>query len=159
MLAYQRKHNAPELEQKVLLCAAVFCVAILDALGIFFGVLAMRHSGNGTVLEPDAIIKLTNIAIGILLIVLGNIMPKARLNAYFGLRTKWSMANDRVWQRSQRFRGYSGVACGLLTIIVSIILPGKWVFAATSCIATVWIVLCMVASYSYWKQDADDALV
>ena len=54
---------------------------------------------------PDAM-KFVSMILGALLIFCGNIMPKAGRNAVFGLRTRWSMKNDRVWQQqSQRFCG------------------------------------------------------
>ena len=76
--------------------------------------------------------KFTGIAIGILLVILGNIMPKMRRNAMFGLRTKWSMTNDSVWQKSQRFGGIASVLCGLAMIVISAFVPGVWNFVLAS---------------------------
>ena len=97
--------------------------------------------------------KFTGIAIGILLVILGNIMPKMRRNAMFGLRTKWSMTNDSVWQKSQRFGGIASVLCGLAMIVISAFVPGVWNLFVMTVIIIVWLILCMIASYRYYKAD------
>ena len=60
------------------------------------------------------------------LIPLGNSMPKVQRNSIYGLRTKWSMANDHCWQQSQRIGGYIMVVCGILSTILTALLPAVW---------------------------------
>ena len=98
--------------------------------------------------------KLTGAGVGLLLVVLGNFMPKARRNAWFGLRTSWSMANDRVWQKSQRFGGMAAVACGFAMMLLSVLLPGWWNLLAMTLAPLVWLALCVVASRRYYQADA-----
>ena len=108
----------------------------------------------GLAKELEAIVmKFTGIAIGILLVILGNIMPKMRRNAMFGLRTKWSMSNDSVWQKSQRFGGIASVLCGLAMIVISAFVPGVWNLFVMTIIIIVWLILCVIASYRYYKAD------
>lgn len=57
---------------------------------------------------------------------MGNLMPKAQRNSAFGLRTKWSMANDHCWQQSQRIGGFIMVGTGILGTILTAILPAAW---------------------------------
>ncbi len=153
ILKHQRKKNVPEMEQKVLLGAAIFSLILFNAIGLFFGIAAINYSNNPIKMTPDLIIKFTSIGTGVLLIVFGNIMPKVRRNALFGLRTKWSMANDRVWQKSQRFGGFSAVGCGLTMIILAVFLPGMWNVAVLTAAVLIWVTACILASYRYWKID------
>jgi uncharacterized membrane protein len=55
-------------------------------------------------------------SVGVLLLVLGNVMGKARHNAVFGLRTPWTLADPRVWDKAHRFVGRAWVLSGLLLI-------------------------------------------
>lgn len=153
ILKHQRKKNAPEMEQKVLLRAAIFSLILFNAMGLFFGIAAINYSNNPIKMTPDLILKFTGIGTGALLILFGNIMPKVRRNALFGLRTKWSMANDSVWQKCQRFGGFSAVICGLIMIIFAIFVPGIWNVAVLTAIVIIWITACIIASYHYWKID------
>ena len=47
-------------------------------------------------------------------------MPKAKNNAIFGLRTKWSRANDLTWKKSQRFGGVAIIITGIAIIAICI---------------------------------------
>ena len=62
--------------------------------------------------------------LGVSLIVLGNIMPKLRMNSYIGLRTSWSMKNEITWKKSQRFGGISFIIAGIIMILISCFVKG-----------------------------------
>lgn len=139
--------------EKILLYTGICILLFFAALSFYFMLKSIRYDPDTTATVNIDVMKFTGIAIGILLIVLGNIMPKVRRNALFGLRTKWSMANDNVWQKSQRFGGIASVICGLAMIIVSAFIHGIWNLIVTTIIVTVWITMCVVASYQYYKTD------
>ena len=61
---------------------------------------------------------------GVCMIVIGNLLPKARMNALVGLRTTWSMTNETVWKKSQRFGGISFILVGIFIIAVSCFVKG-----------------------------------
>lgn len=78
---------------------------------------------------------------GVLMIVVGNIMPKLRMNSVAGLRTHWSMKNEATWKKCQRFGGISFIVGGMITVGVCIVMQG------TPCFLTVlgiWAVLLMI---------------
>jgi len=97
--------------------------------------------------------RFSTIAIGVTLVVLGNIMPKARRNSLFGLRTPWSMSSDAVWQKSQRFGGISSVAVGLLMCLLAAALEGTAALLTSTGLILVWVVLCMMVSWHYYRQE------
>ena len=37
---------------------------------------------------------------GVAMIITGNIMPKLRMNAITGLKTRWSMKNETTWKKA-----------------------------------------------------------
>ncbi len=152
LLHLQRKRGMPEPEQKILLYTTVFSLVLFNGLGVFFGIIAINYSGDPVALKPDTLIRFISIVTGVLLMFFGNIMPKARRNAIFGLRTKWSMANDQVWRKSQRFGGISAVICGVLMVLSAAILPGDWNMAAMTLLILAWIAACVSASYVYYKK-------
>src|ERR1044072_4436394 len=59
---------------------------------------------------PISIHRLVPIAFGVMLIAIGNQLPRARPNWWFGIRTPWTLSNDRVWERTHRVGGYLMVA-------------------------------------------------
>lgn len=86
-----------------------------------------------------------NVFIGVLFVVIGNIMPKAKRNSTFGLRIPSSMYNDKTWRLSNAFAGKVFVVCGILVIICSIFLRG---FASTG-VVIVLLLLAMAVSCVY----------
>lgn len=103
--------------------------------------------------------KISAIVLGVLLIVLGNFMPKTTRNAAFGLRTTWSTKNDAVWQRCQRFGGFTGVAVGLLIVLLSCFLEGAAITAAMLFLIVLWTFVCILASrkiYRKWEAEQDN---
>lgn len=58
--------------------------------------------------------------LGFCMIVIGNVMPKLRMNSFIGLRTTWSLKNEVTWKKSQRFGGITFILAGFLIILVCI---------------------------------------
>ncbi|MGH8200038.1 MAG: SdpI family protein [Steroidobacteraceae bacterium] len=54
------------------------------------------------------------IAVGLLLVVLGNSLGKVRQNGVVGIRTPWTLADEEVWARTNRVGGWLIVLAGLV---------------------------------------------
>ena len=93
------------------------------------------------------------IAMGLLLILLGSVMPKMRRNSMVGLRTPWSTSNDTVWQKSQQFAGVSASAAGLLLCLLGAVLNGIIVVIALLAVLFLWGAVCTAASWYYYKRE------
>jgi uncharacterized membrane protein len=84
--------------------------------------------------------------LGLLFIIVGNYLPKARQNYTIGIRIPWTLANEENWNRTHRLAGYLWMICGVLMILLCLtrLLPAPW---------TVGLLLIMVlvpCGYSYW---------
>lgn len=136
--------------EKYLLLIGIYSIIFFACLGFFFQYKALNYASS----EPVSIdaFKFISICIGIFHVVSGNIMPKLRRNSLIGIRTKWSMENDVVWQKTQRFMGISSVALGLILIVASIFLSGIWNLLLMLILTAIWIVLCLNISYKYYKE-------
>lgn len=73
---------------------------------------------NGSKVTVD-IARISCILCGIIFVVVGNYMTKAKRNTVVGFRTAWSMYNDNTWRKSNRFGAISIVVAGVLTIITA----------------------------------------
>lgn len=62
--------------------------------------------------------------LGIMMIGLGNVMPKLPRNGLIGIRTPWTLADPVVWERTHRLAGYLLTAAGLASI-ASLPMTGK----------------------------------
>lgn len=117
---------------------------------------AFEYSTGTAARMPDWFSSVVCGAIGLLLVILGNIMPKAKRNSFLGVRTRWSMKNDRTWQASNRFGGVASVLCGLVIIASSAIfrgmIPVYVMFAAVLIEAVVIIVYSRLAFQKYGQE-------
>ncbi len=63
------------------------------------------------------------------------------------------MANDTVWQKSQRFGDIASVISGLVMIILALFVPGMWNILLMTVIIIIWLILCIVASHRYYLEQ------
>ena len=136
--------------EKYLLLISIYTIVFFACLGFFFQYKALTYVSPKPV-SIDAF-KFISICIGIFHVVSGNIMPKLRRNSLIGIRTKWSMVNDVVWQKTQRFMGISSVALGLILIVASIFVSGIWNLVLMLILTAIWVVVCLNISYKYYNE-------
>ena len=151
---HEGKKNG-ETNERIMLYAAVVTLLTFTILGVVFMGKGLKYDGeapSASAVSADAVFRVVSVCIGVLLAVLGNYLPKVRKNNFVGLRVKWSMANDAVWQRSQRFCGISGVIAGLVLILSALFLRGAWNLAALAGVMAVWLVLNLLAARRYWLE-------
>lgn len=94
----------------------------------------------------------TNILIGMLLIILGNFMPKTKRNATVGLRTVWSMENDITWAKSNRIGGISLMISGIIILLSTCFVHGGPAFIVTIGVVLLDTIFSVVASYYIYKK-------
>jgi uncharacterized membrane protein len=100
--------------------------------------------------------RITPLMVGVLFVILGNVLPRARPNWMFGIRTPWTLTNDRVWERTHRLSGIVMVIAGLLIIAMGLVAPmaGVPVIVAASVLAGV---VPITYSYYAWRQETERA--
>ena len=57
--------------------------------------------------------------LSVLFIVLGNYLPKTRQNSAVGVRTKKTLSDERVWEKTHRLAGYLMTAAGVISLVIS----------------------------------------
>jgi uncharacterized membrane protein len=62
---------------------------------------------------------------GALFIALGIAMPRLQPNWWYGIRTPWTLSDDRVWVRTHRLAGYSMTFAGCAMVLAALALPAS----------------------------------
>ena len=106
LAAHQEKSGTNNLRTCVI--SGLLGLALFNAMNLFFLYTAFAQTENLNALALD-IYQIMFLLLGLTLLVLGNIMPKVRMNSLVGLRTKWSMKNEQVWKK---FSGTAASASG-----------------------------------------------
>ena len=110
---------------------------------------AMLGAGLGW---PVSMERITPLLLGGLFILLGNVMPRARPNWWFGIRTPWTLSNDRGWERTHRLGGYLFVVAGMSLLLLAV-LPSSVALPLIITVTVVASVVPLVYSYFAWKQE------
>lgn len=151
-LARREGKQGREMNEQVVAGMTVCVLVFFNLLWLFFmwKAIDIENSGSGL---GELSMKAFMILIFALFIPLGNRMPKSQRNSIYGLRTKWSMANDRCWQQSQRFGGYALVISGVIGILLCALLPSNWGGYIMLLILVIVIVACIIGSYRIYRKE------
>lgn len=57
------------------------------------------------------------ILLGVILIVLGNYLPKTKQNSTIGVRTKYTLGSEEIWNKASRITGYTMIVFGILFMV------------------------------------------
>lgn len=95
---------------------------------------------------------LAQIFMGVVMIVIGNYLPKTRKNYIIGIRLPWTLENDENWRKTHRLAGKIWVLGGLLLFLNSFVqLYVYWVFLL---IFLLVIMIPCVYSYQLSKSES-----
>lgn len=95
--------------------------------------------------------KVGMVALGLMFILLGNLMPRVRSNFIFGIRTPWTLSSESVWTRSHRVSGYAKVVAGIITIVAGLVArPAGYIVALASLLMSGLVPV--VYSYIVWSR-------
>lgn len=116
---------------------------------------AVKSAENPVSVMPDKFASWIFVLLGIAMMITGNLMPKSKRNAVFGLRTMWSVKNDKIWAESNRFAGISFFVCGLFMTVTSLMLDGMIVvYASMICLLAVMFTS-VIYSYIMYNKYKD----
>ncbi len=94
---------------------------------------------------------LAQIFMGVLMIVIGNYLPKTRRNYIIGIRLPWTLENDENWRKTHRLAGKIWVLGGLLLFLNSFVqLYVYWGF-----FLTLFFVVIIPSVYSYQLSKSE----
>jgi uncharacterized membrane protein len=98
--------------------------------------------------------RIISVLVGLSFLVVGNVLPRARSNFMFGIRTPWTLSSERVWASTHRLAGYTMTAAGLGMIIAGLVLPVG--ISPEAMLVVVAGAILGPAAYSYfiWRREA-----
>ncbi len=140
---------------KVLHVASIAVTGMFLAMEAIFLVTLFWGAEQSDQSMPELFSSAIGAVLGLVLIVMGNVMPKAKRNAVFGLRTSWSMHNDRTWLASNRFGGAAFVVGGLVVTVLSLLFRGMIVVYLMLGILGIVTIASVLYSYFAYRKYKD----
>lgn len=140
----QEKHG--KNNENICILTGIVTLVLFSCMNIYF--LYATFSQTENLLElPMDIGQISCCILGIIMVIIGNVMPKVKMNSIVGLRTTWSMKNDVTWKKSQRFGGISFMIAGILIAVTSVLTEGFLCYVWMTVI--VGLLLCVDVYYTY----------
>ncbi len=127
------------------------------ALGMIFWMIPLLSLFVHAVLYSVALGRELNfsmlipVPLGILLMLMGNYMPKVKQNATLGIKVSWALRNEENWNRTHRFGGKVMVVGGLC-VLLSALLPLQVTAAVCVCVLLAMALLPTLYSYLIYKS-------
>lgn len=92
------------------------------------------------------VIFFAELLLGLLFIIIGNYLPKARQNYTIGIKIPWTLANEENWNRTHRLAGYLWMIFGILMILIGVtrFVPAAWL------IGIILMTVLVPCIYSFW---------
>lgn len=92
------------------------------------------------------------IFMGVLFAVMGNYLPKTRMNSTMGIKIYWTYTSEENWDATHRFAGKLWVIGGIL-IALCFWLPHLWAVVVMFSTLAVMILVPVVYSRQYYKKE------
>ncbi len=100
-------------------------------------------------LSQGAMLALISLGIA----AVGNYMSILKPNWFIGIRTPWTLQNNRVWTRTHRLGGRLMVAGGLLGALLAVLVPAPYTVGAAVAVLLIVTLVPVVYSYVYFQQE------
>ena len=134
--------------------------ALLDAC--WTGLLALMLLVQLTVAAPAFGLVLPSTVIlaglGVLLIAIGNALPKSRPGFFVGIRTPWALIDTDNWIATHRLGSRTTMAAGAIIVAIAVLPIGAQARGAAVCLAlAVMVVPPVVYSWWLWRRNSAQA--
>jgi len=109
----------------------LYIMIVIVAMLAYVHILELLY-GLGVVMDVSRAVEG---GVCLLIALLGNVMGKVRRNFYVGIRTPWTIADERVWNATHRLAAKTIFAGGVLGLIAVILKAPFWLPIAAILVA------------------------
>jgi uncharacterized membrane protein len=124
-------------------------IGVVLIIGIHLIVLALLLVWQGRI--GSWLKSIPTTLVGVMLLIIGNILPRVRPNSAMGIRTPWTLRDENVWARTHRVGGYVLLVFGVALLAWTYIDFQKvwWVIVPGLIVTLIGLPL---LSYIFWKR-------
>lgn len=119
-----KKENNSNNNYKVFTTVGIVLLIVFNIITFYILYIGFTNAHTLDNMQVD-IYSLLALMFGVMFVIIGNIMPKIRLNHILGIRNMWTMSSETVWKKTHRLGGFASIVTGLLIIVSSFVFSGK----------------------------------
>lgn len=144
-LVLPRAVTQPEQNRK--LTGAVLRIVVLGLAALHLGLVA-NYLG-----AELAVPRLTGLVVGVILMGVGNLLPKAQPSRWVGVRTPWTFKSKESWYKSQRAGGWVMTLSGLAFVVTALLTSSGTVLFVVVAATLLAFSGLLLYSYLVWRGD------
>ncbi|MCA9913103.1 MAG: SdpI family protein, partial [Anaerolineae bacterium] len=95
--------------------------------------------------NPDSVVRLILLGMGLFFAAIGNDMGRYRQTFFMGIRTPWTLADERVWKQTHRIAARWFVLVGIAVALMALLLP----IPVAGVLSFVLLMVLVVGVYAY----------
>ena len=96
--------------------------------------------------------KISTLGLSLLFIFIGNYLPKCKQSFTMGIKTMWTLSDERVWNKTHRLGGVLFVISGVVILAASLFCGEKLMFIVTMVAALGTVLATTVYSYLLYRK-------
>ena len=141
------KNKNHEGKPLILIYAIIPALTILISVATYFAAFEL----------PIPVLNMVIAAFGLMLVVIGNYLPKCKPSYTIGIKISWTLNSEKNWVATHRMAGKLWVVMGAL-IILAALLPAKLIIWFVLPILVISVVIPLIYSYVYYKRyDSEES--
>lgn len=129
-----------------------FRVILVFVMGVIYVATLLPNLGYWGAMDPVVIIVP---AIAMLFFYVGYMLNFTKRNYFIGVRTPWTLADEKVWDKTNRLAGRLFWVCGALAL-VSLVAPGDlrlWIIVLPMVLVAIAVSLYSLLEYRKTKRE------
>ena len=140
------KNKNNEGKPLILVYALIPALTILLSVATYFAAFEL----------PIPVLNMVIAAFGLMLVVIGNYLPKCKPSYTIGIKISWTLNSEKNWVATHRMAGKLWVIAGVLMILTAL-LPAKLIVWFFIPILLALVIVPFVYSYNYYKKHDCEA--
>jgi uncharacterized membrane protein len=110
----------------------------------------LNSSSEGGIKKPMILFFI----LGILIAMLGNYSQTIRPNYFIGIRTPWTLENEKVWKNTHSLAGRIWIICGILIAILGVFIENSQLFSIIfGIILAIMVIVPVGFSYTEFQKE------
>lgn len=147
----EKKENSSVNNKKICEISSIIALIVFNVINAYILIISLKTITDLNTINID-FNQLVFITLSIGLLIIGNLMPKAKMNSIYGLRTPWSLKSEIIWKKSQLFGGITLMVTGVVIVIASIIFEGVLLYVICLSLLLLETICCVAYTHKISKD-------
>lgn len=105
--------------------------------------------------DSTPMVRMIMAGVSVMIIVIGNYLPKTRLNFIIGIKTPWTLTSDYTWEKTHKLAGKLMMIAGILSLAGALFAQGIWLVIVMSGSIMMAAMISAIYSYFVWRGAPD----